>query len=492
MKTKAQRNQFLLGLVMVTLLGCKTITEIKTSQKDRPNVILIMPDQWRGFDLGCMGNTDVKTPHIDQLASEGLLLKNTFANSPVCCPARATILTGEYAHKNGMVANDLRLKEEKVTIAELFQNEGYKTGFIGKWHLDGGPRHPGYIPPGPRRQGFQFWAANECNHNHFGGSYFKDGPEPLAIYDFEPVVWTDEAIKFLKNTSSDPFFLMIAPGPPHNPYKAPKKYRDLYNEDEITMRVNWEEGIVNGTRENIAEYYAMMTAVDDQVGRLLKVLKEQGKEENTIVLFTSDHGDMLGSQGKLLKRKPWEESIRVPGIIKYPDKIKAGSKTQELFSHVDMAPTLLSLCGIPTNKEMQGSDLSPVILGKKEKGPKAVYFEILGPYKKQDLPAGWRGLRTKEYMYAKYESKPWVLYDVNEDPYELNNLLGNMQYKGIEEKMSDTLEHWMKHTEDSWGNNWTVPVEDDGRLYDKYDKTFYTVDQYLEFSNGKLLLSTDP
>ena len=119
----------------------------------RPNILFLFPDQMRAQAMGCMGNPDVKTPNLDQLASEGILFRNTFANTPVCCPARANILTGKYAHKNGMIANDLRLRESETTIAELLAADGYRTGFIGKWHLDGGPRQPGFIPPGERRQG---------------------------------------------------------------------------------------------------------------------------------------------------------------------------------------------------------------------------------------------------------------------------------------------------------------------------------------------------
>ena len=144
----------------------------------RPSVLLILPDQWRGQDLGCMGNPEVRTPHLDRLASQGVLFRNTFANTPVCCPARANLLTGKYAHRNGMVANDLRLRESETTLAEILAAQGYRTGFIGKWHLDGGKRLPGFVPPGPRRQGFAFWAANECGHRHFRPTYFRDDDRP--------------------------------------------------------------------------------------------------------------------------------------------------------------------------------------------------------------------------------------------------------------------------------------------------------------------------
>ena len=151
-----------------------------------PNILFLFPDQMRGQAMGCMGDPNVKSPNLDRLASEGMLFRNTFANTPVCCPARAVILTGKYAHANGMTANDLRLRESEITLAEILRDAGYRTGFIGKWHLDGGPRMPGWVPPGPRRQGFEFWAANEVNHNHFDSQYFRDSEQPIRSRHLSP------------------------------------------------------------------------------------------------------------------------------------------------------------------------------------------------------------------------------------------------------------------------------------------------------------------
>ncbi|UCD28907.1 MAG: sulfatase-like hydrolase/transferase, partial [Planctomycetota bacterium] len=195
----------------------------------RPNIIILMPDQMRGQAMGVAGNPNVITPNIDKLAAQGLYLPNTVANTCVCTPARATILTGTYVHSNGAIVNDLRLQESNITMAEVLAENGYSTGFIGKWHLDGGIRHPGFIPPGPRRQGFQFWAANQCNHNHFNYHYFYDTPDPIKYNEFETKPYADEAIKFIRQNKDKPFFLWWAVGPPHNPYKAPPKFEKLYN-----------------------------------------------------------------------------------------------------------------------------------------------------------------------------------------------------------------------------------------------------------------------
>ena len=314
-----------------------------TVAKRPPNVVFILPDEWRAQALGCMGNPDVQTPHLDTLASEGTLFRHTLANTPLCCPARANLLTGTYTNRNGMVANDLRLRENITTIGDLYTQAGYRTGYIGKWHLDGGPRLPGFIPPGPRRHGFQYWAANECNHNYFYGWYFRDENVPIISQQYEPDYWTDRAIEFLHESQSrklqhKPFFLMLALGAPHDPYLAPEKYMNMYDPEKLTMEPNWAEGTRGGARKEIAGYYASITAIDDQVGRLLTALRQLNLEDNTIILFSSDHGNMLGSQGRMLKMLPWEESIRVPGIMRLPGTIPARRISDALFSHVDFAP----------------------------------------------------------------------------------------------------------------------------------------------------------
>lgn len=225
------------GAIATTALTIKTFPG-RTGSKCPPNVVFILPDEWRGQALGCMEDPNVHTPHLDGLASEGVLMRNTFSNSPVCCAARAVMLTGTYAHQSGMVANDLRFDESKITIADLFSRAGYRTGFIGKWHLDGGPREPGFVPPGRRRHGFQYWAANECNHNYFHNWYFRDVNVPIVTERYEPEFWAQLAVEFLLESRDSPFFLMLSIGAPHDPYLAPQKYLDLYDSEKLIMRPN--------------------------------------------------------------------------------------------------------------------------------------------------------------------------------------------------------------------------------------------------------------
>jgi arylsulfatase A-like enzyme len=446
----------------------------------RPSVLMILPDQMRGQSLGCMGNTDVRTPNLDKLAAQGLLFRNAFANTPVCCPARANILTGKYAHRNGMVANDLRLRESEQTIAEVLAQEGYRTGFVGKWHLDGGPRLPGFVPPGARRQGFAYWAANECDHRHFRPTYFRDDDRPITEERFEPEVWTDRAIDFLRRAGDDPFFLVVSMGPPHDPYGAPEKYMTLYDPAMLTMRPNWVGGVAGAGRKEIAAYYAAVTAVDEQVGRLMAALAEAGRAEDTIVVVTSDHGDMLGSHGMRLKRKPFEESIRVPGILRYPAKVEAGRSTKALLTHVDLAPTLLSLCGLPIPGGMQGTDLSAVSLGAADRGPDSAFLQILVPFAGDVTPRPWRGVRTARHLYARTREGPWLLYDLEDDPHEMRNLAQDPAHAALREGMEEKLAGWMARTGDSWANDSMASVEDDARLY--RFRAFYTIREYLDWA----------
>ena len=428
-----------------------------------------------------MGNPDLRTPQMDALAKEGLLFRHTFANSPVCCPARAILLTGRYAHANGMVANDLRFRESEVTVAEILREQGYRTGFIGKWHLDGGPRLPGFVPPGPRRQGFDFWAANECSHAHFNTHYFRDTDQPIPVKKFEAEAWTDVAIEFLRETRGRPFFLIVSMGPPHDPYGAPEKFMKMYDPQTIALRPNWVDGTPGGGRKEIAAYAAAVTAVDEQVGRLSAALRELGLEQDTVVLVTSDHGDMLGSHGRRLKRSPWEESIRVPGIVRYPRAVRAGRRTDALFSHVDVAPTMLALAGLPIPAAMQGSDLSPVIRGG-DGGPESAFFQHFVPYHSDKIVEGWRGVRTARHMYARTETGPWVLYDLEADPYEKRNLAADPASAALREEMDAKLAAWMKKTGDAWSFNSRHPVDDKGRLY-RFG-TFSTIDEYLKWATA--------
>jgi arylsulfatase A-like enzyme len=494
-------------LMLAAVCGCLHAPAHAAAPAQRPNILLILPDQMRGSAMGCDGNVDVKTPNIDRMAAEGVLFRRTYANVPVCCPARAILLTGTYPHVNGMIANDLRLRESELTIAKILRDAGYRTGFVGKWHLDGGPREPGFVPPGPRRQGFEFWAAYSCHHQHFMPSYFRDTPDRIVVPKFEPEASCDFAIEFLRSQPRDqPFFLTVQMGPPHNPYGAPEDYMKLYDPEKLTLPKNWQPDsevrpavpaippnlrqpgmpaaryVKTGGKEEIAAYYAAITAIDDQVGRLLQTLKEIGQDENTIILFTSDHGDMLGSHGMRRKRKPHEESARVPGIMRWPAQIPKGRAVDTLFSLVDMPPTLLALAGLAVPARMQGADLSPVALGRTTRGPDAVLLQIFVPFNPDQVHAPWRGIVTDRHTYARYEKEPWVLFDNQVDPWQMTNLAKDPKYAELGAELDAKLAALMRRNGDAWSFNHHEFVEEGGRLY--RHQTFYTLDEYFAWAKA--------
>ena len=394
---------------------------------DRPNLLFVFADQMRGQDMGCAGNPDVRTPHMDRLAREGMMFEEAVANVPVCTPCRGTMLTGLYPLSHRAVANDLPLSTDAPGLGTLTRAAGYRTGYVGKWHLDGVPRLR-FTPPGPRRHGFDFWAVCNCSHRYFQAQYFRDTPEPVRIEGYEPVAQTDLAIAFLEQEDPRPFCLTLSWGPPHNPYRqAPDEYLALYDPAAVTLRPNVPPDCDSDRAAGeLAGYYAHITALDAQLGRLLDVLDRTGQAANTIVVFTSDHGDMLWSHGRTRKQQPFEESVRVPFLIRRPGCIVEGVRSHALLSAVDFAPTLLSLMGIGTDSGMEGDDLSAVVRGEAQSGPDAVLLMDLVTVDegRRSGLREWRGLRTATHTYARFaDGEPWVLFDNVADPLQRHNLV---------------------------------------------------------------------
>ena len=418
----------------------------------RPNLLYIFADQMRGMDMHCAGNTQLYTPNLDRLAEQGMRLTHAYANTPVCTASRAMLLTGLYPAANRVVANDLPLSTELPSLGEMFRSAGYRTGYIGKWHLDGVPRSK-WTPPGPRRHGFEYWAAYNCSHDYFrADKYYRDLPVAIRMEGYEPEVQTNLALDFLATVDERPFCLMLSWGPPHDPYPlVPEVFKDQYDPTTITLRPNvsavhadaaplardWE------TRETIANYYAAITALDYQLGRILDFLDETGLAGDTIVVFTSDHGDMLWSHGRMKKQQPWEESIHIPFLIRWPNEIQAGTTSDALFGMIDHLPTLLSLCSIEASARLQGTDLAPTLLGLEQTPPSSLFLMDMVRMDEshtQNLDE-WRGLRTRRYTYARWvDGRPWLLYDNENDPYQLINLVDDLEYASVQRALDIELD----------------------------------------------------
>lgn len=419
----------------------------------RPSVLVLLADQLRGGELGCEGNPHAATPHIDRLASGGVVAEQCYANTPVCCPNRATLLSGRYPMNHGVVGNDLPVPDEVVFMSEEFQRAGYRTGYIGKWHLDGVPRSK-FTPPGPRRHGFDYWAAANCTHEYFSTKYyFMDDPELVRKEGYEPEIQTDLALDFLQSLdASEDFMMVLSWGPPHDPYdQVPDEYRDRIDVAALENRENSAHPLGEQRAAEIyRDYLAALAGLDDQVGRIVEKLSSLGRLDDTIIVFTSDHGDMLGSHGWTGKQMPHEESIRIPLITAWPNGLPAGERRSGLLSTVDTAPTLLSLSNLPALDGVDGSDRS-VLLREDGNGATEIYVQNLTRFD-EAVRSGkpeWRGLRTEQWTYAESTTEgPWLLFDNLSDPLQTTNLIDSDHHQQTRESLKATLAGYLEKTAD--------------------------------------------
>ncbi|MCS5608950.1 MAG: sulfatase, partial [Candidatus Poribacteria bacterium] len=320
----------------------------------KPNIVFVFGDQWRAQATGYAGNPTVKTPHLDRFATESINLTQAVSGYPVCSPARASLLTGQFPLTHGVFVNDVHLDNSTVSIAQAFKQGGYQTSYIGKWHVDGHGRS-NYIPP-ERRQGFEDWKVLECTHNYNQSAYYSGNSDQKLFWDgYDAIDQTKAAEDYIRQhrNSDQPFLLMISWGGPHAPYQtAPEEYRELYQPENIPLRPNVPAEAAKQAQEDIAGYYAHCTVLDDCMGSLLATIEAEDIQDNTIVVFTSDHGDMLGSQGLIKKQKPWEESIRIPFLLRYPALfgLEGQQVPEAMIGMQDMMPTLLGLSRLPIPK----------------------------------------------------------------------------------------------------------------------------------------------
>ena len=444
------RRRFLTGAAAAGPAILLTGERARAANAKRPNVIFVFADQLRGCALRCMGNRQARTYQIDKLARQGVLFTNAYSANPVCSPYRATLHTGRYSHANGVMQNDVQLPLDSATLAKAFKAHGYSTAFIGKWHLHGGPRNPGFVPPGPARQGYDYWAANICQHDYFNTIYFRDEPRLLRIDGYEPDGFTDLAIDYIAHHKDGPFFLCMAWGPPHNPYVAPPTYTRLYQRYPVRKRRNVPKGL-KGTaasdHRQLQRYHAAVANLDWNLGRLADTLDRIGIADDTVLCFSSDHGDMLGSQGQFRKCRPWEESAHIPLIIRYPRGTRRPARSDVLFNSVDVMPTLLSLAGAPIPRGVQGHDLSFAVRGTEGREPSSLY---LGFHCRWQGIQPWRAVVTKDWKYVRREDGPWLLYDRRRDPYELRNLADHRALQAQRANLDNTLASWMARTGDDW------------------------------------------
>ena len=423
--------------------------------ESRPNILILLADQWRAEAFGYAGNPDVKTPHIDSLRRQSVDFRNAVASNPVCCPTRASMLTGQRSLTHGVFMNDVPLGRGAISLAKVLQGAGYDTAYVGKWHLNGDGRSS-FIPR-ERRQGFDYWKVLECTHDYNNSFYYADGPEKLKWEGYDAIAQTEDARKYLRTRAKNekPFVFLLAWGPPHDPYfSAPEKYRAMYDSAKLTLLGNVPKELAAETRRNLAGYYSQCTVLDDCVGELLKTLRETGLEQNTIVVFTADHGDMLGSHGFSKKQKPWDESIRVPLLFHWPGVLgKNGRQLEAVFNSEDFMPTVLGLCNVKIPKTVDGVDYSGYMRGRKNPSDGAALIECITPFGEWIRSRGgkeYRGIRTPQYTYVRDLAGPWLFFDNQADPLQMTNLAGRPDQTKLQTKLDEVLKRKLLKAHDEF------------------------------------------
>jgi arylsulfatase A-like enzyme len=430
-----------------------------SAQKDeplsKPNLIYVFADQWRYQAAGYAGDPNVATPNLDSLEKKSLNFEYAVSGCPVCSPYRASLLTGQYWLTNGHFLNDLSLDPGVTSIADVLKDAGYDTAYIGKWHLDGHGRS-NFIPR-ERRQGFDYWKVLECTHNYNESYYFADSDERLKWEDYDAIAQTRDAENYIRGRkeSDSPFALFLSWGPPHAPYEtAPERYRKLYDPQDLTLAPNVPPGHEVQAREDLAGYYAHIAALDECLGELMKTIEEAGIEDNTIFVFTSDHGDMLHSQGSKKKQQPWDESLRVPFLLRYPEKLgREGRRLDALINTPDLMPTLLGLCGVGFPDTVEGRDYSKELLAGKDPVCEAALYLCAAPFGQWTRELGGRecrGVRTHRYTYVRDLEGPWLLYDNAEDPYQIFNIVKKAEHSKVARELDERLNTFLAQTNDDF------------------------------------------
>lgn len=442
----------------------------------KPNIVFVFADQWRYQAFGYTGNKDVQTPNIDSFAGRSANLCNTVSGCPVCSPYRASLLTGQNPLTHGVIVNDVPVKDSGKGFGTIFKEQGYETAYIGKWHINGYGREA--VIPKKRRFGFDYWKVLECSHSYFNSPYYDQDSDELSFWDgYDAHAQTRDAIAYmedkrqenLKSGENKPFLLCLSWGPPHapppylwnSPYdQFPKELEGLYEPDNLTVRENVPGVISEQGRKALEGYYSHCTALDQSFGELRNYLENSGLEKDTLFIFTSDHGDMLGSHGLWKKQVPFEESIRIPFLLKGPDSlgVKAGKYEKAVLEAQDVLPTILGLLKAPKPLTLEGRDYSSYLRGEadiKEDSALLACYQPFGQWRR-DSDGGffgftgreYRGIRTVTHTYVVDKNGPWFLFDNAVDPYQLNNLISDPGSFELAADLDDRLRQLMLERND--------------------------------------------
>lgn len=437
---------------------------------NQPNVIVFFTDQQRWDTTGVHGNPLDLTPNFDRMAQCGTHVYNSFTCQPVCGPARSCLQTGMYATQTGCYRNGIGLSSEAKTLAHYFREAGYTTGYIGKWHLANRREDP----TAPEDQGgYEYWlAANvlEFTSEPYHTVVFTNHGEPVRLPGYRVDALTDAAIRYIDARQDQPFFLFLSFLEPHHQnhlddYPPPDGYRQRYTGRWIPPDL---AALGGSSHQHLGGYYGMVKRLDEALGRLLDALKSLDLTDNTIVLFTSDHGCHFKTRNAEYKRSGHESSIRVPTAFCGPG-FEGRGQIQQLVSLIDLPPTLLEAAGIPVPDEMAGRSILPLLCGSAAEWPDDVFIQI------SESQVG-RAVRTQRWKYGvtapdkdgnkDSASDHYIdeyLYDLRADPYELTNLIGLESHQAVVAVLRERLIRWVAEVEGMEPAIESVPVRPGGQ-----------------------------
>jgi N-acetylglucosamine-6-sulfatase len=422
---------------------------------DRPNLVFILTDDQRWDCLSAAGHPFVKTPNIDRIAAEGAYFNNAFVTIPLCSPSRACFLTGKYSHSNGVINNTNAMAPISHTLDTFYthlRDGGYETAMIGKLHmgLDDSPR-----------PGFDHWAVFKGQGRYIDCPLNINGTE-TPIKGYVTDVLTDKTVEFIrKDHGGKPFALWLGHKAVHGPYRPADRHKDLYSTEALPQRPDVKDVDNKGkpaltrkvadppkdhpaygvTDDIVRNQLRCLAAVDESVGRVLKTLEETGQLDNTLVVFASDNGYLWNEHHLGDKRVAYEESIRIPLVMRYPKLIKPGTKVDQMVLNIDLAPTVLELAGARPIENVHGKSLVPLFKGDASAWRQSALLEYFLEKQYPNVET-WQGVRTADWKYIHYTDLKDMdeLYDLKNDPYEMNNVIADP----ANAKQLDTLKSELK------------------------------------------------
>jgi arylsulfatase A-like enzyme len=481
------------GSIACTGKAAAAAPQPKTARK--PNLIYVFADQLRWSSCGFNGDSFARTPNMDRFATQSVNLNQAISSTCVCAPYRASLMTGKYQSGTGMVINEMRLSPEHHTFGGALKDAGYRTAYIGKWHMwaNQGGHHElvrnGFTPPGKYRLGFDnYWAAYNFNHIYFHSPYFLDDATPHIRTDYEPDGQTNMAIDYLKKEATkqdagkeaEPFALFLSWGPPHYPWgldNVEEQYADMFRNVTLPTPPNYttvqdpyadENQQLPKNYDTIVKewrqvYYAQTANLDWNLGRLMKTVDDLGLADDTIFVFTCDHGEMFGAHGRQSKLIFYEEAARVPFLIRWPRHIAANSKSDVLLGTPDIMPTVLGMMDVRCPTDIEGHNLANQIVHNTGTMPEIAHMQGMGHTFEWRDGHEWRATRDHEYTYAIYHvDGKELLFHNTKDPWQMHNLADDKASAATLKHYRDTSTAFRKEHNDEfhectwYESRWTV------------------------------------